>query len=456
MPIGAVSGIFDYAKLCQDMSGMLKQVGRNLLKMAFEKMDYMFRISPGRTDRYYVKNCRTRTIVAIFGPVTYKRTEYTDRSTNENYIYVDEKLNLHRRMRYDAVICSMAADLYSDQNSMIKVGKILGEMINGYTLDGDHSRTAISRQQIFYMLNRVKGIRVRPERCQETPEVLYIMADEKYIPLQYHTPAKEGENRPRKRMNKVAVAFTGRTRKVTKNGEFYDRWELTDKYIFSYPDGSFWAHVAEDLSYRYDMSKVKMVYILGDGASWIKNGTDEFITADTKARFALDRFHFGQALFRISKDKEVYKTLYNYAIHNSRKDFKMLCESLINADPSKADTIQKNENYALDHLTDMKVMNSEVKIGCAMEQVISHIIASVFISVPKAYADKHLGTYIDNRINHENKLNVRELYLKALNLMDSKGIAYINKDKLDLSMFDGAPETYSYRDPNRSRNHRVG
>lgn len=454
-PVGAISTIYEYAYLCQYLSQFVMHVGRNIMKSTLEKMDTEYRNSPSRKEQYYVKQTRERTIMTVFGEVTYKRTEYQHKFYRTSYIYVDEKIRLGRRMRFDNVVCSMAAEMYSDENSMIKVGKALGNMMHGYSLDHDDKTTAVSRQQVFNMINRVKRIEIKPERVKQTPETLFVMADEKYIALQYHTPAEDGEDRPRKRMNKLAVVFTGKYRQVRKDGKLTNRWELTDKYVFSYPDGDFWGKLSENMAYRYDMEKVKNIYVLGDGAAWIKKGAEELRTSDTAAKFALDRFHFGQAITRITKDKDMYDKLYDYALHGKRKDFKELCEYLINDNENKKDTIEKNRDYILSHITDIQTMTKEVKIGCAMEQAISHIFASVFTSVPKAYGEDHLITYIDLRVLQQNGFNIRKLWLDALAVQNEEGKAVI-KETLDLSMFDPVSETYTYRDPNRARNHRVG
>ena len=208
-PIGGQNTGIAYAQLCSDMSLSLRSFGRNVLLNMIHDMDEQFRSSAGRMARYYVKNTRERTIMTIFGPITFRRTEYQDRLTRENYCYVDRKLGIMKRDRYDCNIAALAAEMYASHNSMIKVGEILGQMINGYELDPDNAKTAISRQQVFRMVNRIKRMKIAPSMAEETPETLYIMADEKYISLQYRT--KEGkEEQPRKKMNKLAVAFSGR------------------------------------------------------------------------------------------------------------------------------------------------------------------------------------------------------------------------------------------------------
>jgi hypothetical protein len=441
-PIGGQNTGISYAQLCSGLSLSLKAFGRTVLLNMIHDMDKQFRNSSGRLSRYYVKNTRERTITTIFGPITFKRTEYQDRSTGDNYCYVDRKLGIMKRDRYDCNIAALAAEMYANNNSMIKVGELIGQMISGYELDPDNERTAISRQQIFKMINRIKRMKIAPAMAEETPETLYIMADEKYISLQYKTK-DETEDQPRKKMNKLAVAFSGREQLVKKDGSVQKRWVLTDKWIFSYDSGYFWPQLHDDMAQRYDEAKIKKIYILGDGASWIKTGAADLKTADTRAKFALDRFHFGQALTKITKDKEKYKLLFDYALHQDKESFQELIDSIIEDKPQNKETIQKNSDYIIKQLKGIKTMYQEVKIGCAMEQAISHIIASSFSSVPKAYGEEHLATYINNRINQQNGINIRRHYIEALDMgLDEDGTADFTANRLDMSMFDGPSDTY--------------
>ena len=82
-------------------------------------------------------------------------------------------------------------------------------------------------------------------------------------------------------------------------------------------------------------------------------------------------------------------------------------------------------------------MNREIKIGCCMEQAISHILASVFTSVPKAYGKTHLPTYLSYRDIHQNGHDMRNIILKAISLQSHKNQDIIILDQeYDFSIFD--------------------
>ena len=70
-----------------------------------------------------------------------------------------------------------------------------------------------------------------------------------------------------------------------------------------------------------------------------------------------------------------------------------------------------------------------------MEQVISHHIASEFSGVPKAYSPLNINTYLSQRDNYRSDYNMKAIFSIA-NDLDDGDIKIINKDKLDLSIFN--------------------
>ena len=81
----------------------------------------------------------------------------------------------------------------------------------------------------------------------------------------------------------------------------------------------FWDEIYEYISNHYDLSRVKKIYINGDGADWIRTGAG----MHAKAHFVLDRFHMHKYIISATshlKDSaqdarnEIYK-----AINGKRK-----------------------------------------------------------------------------------------------------------------------------------------
>ena len=459
-----------YSQMISGLSVSTQIIAASVIKKILEKMDYEFRIAPDRIQRYYVKNRRERTIITIFGEVRYWRTEYIDRTTKKPFIYVDEEIGLIRRQRYDSVVAAMAYEQYSHQVAMAEVGKNLGRMISGFRLDADREKYDISRQQIFNMINRFSSIKTASPLARETPDTLYIMADEKFIHLQQEMEewrqdcrdkgytekdiSAMEKNKHFSEMVKLAVVFTAREQELNKDGKPLKtpRWKLKDTYYMAFPHDSkrFWECVADELAKIYDMDKVKRIYILGDGAEWIKAGASELTTQHCKVKFALDRYHLAKAIRTISKDDKYIDRMTDYIVHGDKESFMAMVNSLY-ADEEMTTAAQNAVKYIQNQMGAAVIMQSEVKIGCAMEQAISHVLAAVFTCIPKAYVSDHLHTYVQARINYKNHQDLIRLYISACDaskdsekLYEKESAVDLSKENLDFSIFDLKSSTPYY------------
>jgi len=139
-----------------------------------------------------------------------------------------------------------------ENNSMIKVGQIIGDRISGPFNTNPNRDTAICRKTIFNILNEFKSISAPIVQAKTTPKILYIMADR---------------------------------------------------------------------------------------ANWIKHGKFKLRQHGTKVSFAIDKFHFHQAINEISNDPDIYSILTQYSYHNLRKDFIKVVDSIIDGNSKIRDII---------------------------------------------------------------------------------------------------------------------
>jgi len=434
-PLYHSPGPKEYVKLTELLGEDTRKICLNILKELMEEMDNEFRYLPGRTESYYVKQKRERTLITLFGDLTYKRTEYIDKSTGNPFCYVDWKLGIDKRERYDKCIQTLIIETYTDQNSMIKVGKIIGDRISGTFNTNPNRDTAISRQTIYNILHRYKIIKASITPQKETPETLYVMADEKYIHLQREK--KEGAKK-NSQMVKAAVIFEGKEACKRKDGSDTQRYKLINKTLVSDCENPFWEKVADVLHQKYNTDKIKTIYLMGDGASWIHSGVHELRDHETKVKFVIDSFHYQRAINGITQNKDYRKYLRDYCCRNMKDDFIKLVDIIKENSPEKAEKIDTNLTYILKYWGSHKMMINEVKIGCAMEQSISHVLSSSFTSVPKAYSKKNIPLYLNNRIIHQNGYDLRNIIVKTMSLSFSGKTSNISipDQKFDFSIFE--------------------
>ena len=175
---------------------------------------------------------------------------------------------------------------------------------------------------------------------------------------------------------------------------------------------NFWNSIYDQLCSIYDMNSIKHIWVLGDGANWIKNGTYVFRSDSTRSSFSLDKFHFKQALRRISKDKDIYGVLCSACENNDKKLFKETVEVLLEDETCPRDTIETNRDYILSNWSYIQNTYQSMFMPCSMESGISHHICSQFTSVPKAYMRENLSKYLSLRESFINGYDLRNMYIQ--------------------------------------------
>ena len=429
MPSPRVGSTYDFLAFMETISVYGEEFIRKFIVAFLEKMDLEFRNHFGRTKDYYVKQTRSRTIVTMYGYITFKRTEYISRLNGKPYIYIDSKLHLNSRQRYAPDVRAKIYSNYADSKSMIEVGRNIGDMIVAKYHNGDCKDYAIPRQTVQRIVRSTKEVRVLSDNKKDI-DILNIMLDEKWIPGQ-HNPNKENDNTAL--MTKAATIFEGyikadkspTKRNMLKNCTYYSSYqkEFTDELI-------------ELIDSKYNIESIKQINFMGDGANWIKEVGNNLKFPNKETNIGLCKFHTGQALDRITRDKDIYDKTYDYLIHKDLKNFNELIKCLKESEPLKADKIQTNADYLKNHIDEIITMN-KLKIPCAMEQVISHHLASQFTCVAKAYSPKNINYYTANRDAYRNGYNMKLIYARANDLKkENEDVIKINKNELDLSFFD--------------------
>ena len=78
------------------------------------------------------------------------------------------------------------------------------------------------------------------------------------------------------------------------------------------------------------MDKIKNIYVMGDGATWIRKLTAHFkVNSQTNVTFNLDKFHFRQAIHHLFQNESLEKIAVSYILNNDKNDFIELCDEII-------------------------------------------------------------------------------------------------------------------------------
>lgn len=190
------------------------------------KIDEAFFNSSYRKQFCEVINLPKRTLITFYGEVTFKRRRYYDRNKKKEFCFVDEVLSLPSYISLDPFVCAKICEV-SSHSSYAKTGKIVSEMIGKrMKFNDDPSREIISRALARNVVLNFK-IPDIPYTLKETPKILYVMLDEKWVHSQY--------NDDEDYMVKAAVVFENAdlVYKYKKKKDSENRIELLGKQVLA-------------------------------------------------------------------------------------------------------------------------------------------------------------------------------------------------------------------------------
>jgi len=378
------------------MSSAIKEA----IRKSFEEIDREFKNSDRRKELYYTKGKYPRTIITLFGEVTFHREYYVPKDRNtDGFFYVDYLFNLPKRDYYDPMIKALILER-SAEYSYIQSGKLIGDVIGKrFKTLSEERLSQISRQTVYNVIKHADMDCILTED-KEDVETLYIQLDEKWVSTQ--------KNDHQMKEIKAAVIYTD-VKKVYK-----DRKKLVDRHVITSDKGAFDIRqkLLDYVIQTYNVDSLKHIILSGDGASWIKGSVfDLKIQHSIKTQFILDRFHMNQAINHISKDHEIKKYLRDYLTFYHATNFKKLCNTLILESPHREDIIAKNRDYIVSNWKFIKHQNDPLFKGCSMEGHISHILAALFTSRPKAHSLHMISKRLHIRELLVNNQDIKAIYL---------------------------------------------
>ena len=239
-----------------------------------------------RKNQYESVRFAEKSLITKNGKTKFERRYYKDNETGENVCLTDRILGLEKGERIDKKVKAEVIRKANDQ-SYNKSGKLVVPEI-------EVSTTTVMKN---VRKNEWKTeIKERSEKEKIKSKYVYIQVDEDHV--------KE-RNKKGSTISKIITIYT-RKRTLTKPERIPEvkqvRKELVDKFTFSglYKDTQeMWGDVAYYIDCTYKKEEIEIVFIMGDGASYIKAGT-EWIA---KSVFVLDTFHLEKYINHLNYDE---------------------------------------------------------------------------------------------------------------------------------------------------------
>ena len=363
-----------------------------------------------------------RTILTLFGEIAFKRRYYLDKNFEDRFFFTDLFLNLPKRKYFDPFVC---AELYNESasTSYSKASKIVsdkvGKRINNNLLIGRAStRNCVMKFNIGDSF----------EEQNKRIERLYVMLDEKFVGSQFN----DGKDH----MIKATVIFedTELVYKAKKKKNSMNRFKLVNSHACASIENKLLNDTVDYIYNTYDTDYIKEIIFMGDCATWIKNfpKSNWFkFNPDTNVKFAMDGFHFSQALSNLTTTKydDVYYALYEYVLFNKKDDFTRLCNEFLDLNPERSEVIESKRDYILNNWNERQLYQNSPHMRCSMESHISHIFADLFTSRPKAYSKKGIKQLLKLRLLKTNNKNIKEEYFSQFKPKKNKYISELEEIK---------------------------
>lgn len=136
---------------------------------------------------------------------------------------------------------------------------------------------------------------------------------------------------------------------------------LKNKKVFASPTKNIINKSLDYISNVYDTDKFKRIFVMGDGAKWIKNLPQYYkFNKDIDVIFCLDKFHLKQALYHLAMSHSYENYLLKFILENNKKSFDILVDFIKNNNPKREDTINKKYQYII---SNWKVIQNLYKFG---------------------------------------------------------------------------------------------
>lgn len=421
----------NYINFMTDLDSFNLSFITNVIKSYFEYIDEAFFHSSYRKSFCESNGFYERTILTLFGEIKFKRRYYYDKKYNDRFYFTDLFLGLPKRKYFDQFVCSEICN-ESASTSYSKAGKIISNKIGSRINNNIFIPRASSR-------NIVLNFDIKDDSpCNlKRVERLFVMLDEKFVGSQF--------NNNQDHMIKAAVVFedTELVYKYKKKPNSMNRYRLVNSYTCASIDNELLNDTVDYIYNNYDVDNIKEIVFMGDCATWIKNFPRSYwfkFNENCKITFAMDGFHFSQALKQLTTNahEDIYDALYEMVLFNKKKDFVTMCNDFKELEPTRTETIDNKMNYILNNWNERQIYQNNSYMRCSMESHISHIFADLFTSRPKAYSQKGLRQLLKLRLLKVNKKNIKQLYLNNLKPKYEKTTytSRYNKEKYDYEYYD--------------------
>lgn len=395
------------------------QLIQNLFIQYIEHIDELFFHSVDRKHTYYSKDKQSKTLVTLFGTITFKRRRYINKLTGSSFHYIDYLLGISKYQRVsNQVIAQVLHNISFEHDSYRKATQQFG----------------LSKSFAYYQIKKLNPdvyvpYLLKPISCDN----LHIVADEDHIAIQDKKRKRKKESTNSYMLRHVTI-FTDISKVCKNRNQLKNRMILTQLENESVQEFSQRVNDFILDNYRvYDKA-----YVYGDGAAWIQT-----LAHETGSLFILDKFHMKQALFRVCGGKtnkpirdilEKYLELDNYEMFE--KVVKVIYAN--NLSQFKTKNLRYIKNFWSSYQKNFKIPQA---LWCCAEGINSHYFSEYFSSRPKGFSKSHIHKIGYLLSLSHSSYDIRKYYIENIQdfIEEKKDTNYTYQNKKHLETFHNIP-----------------
>ena len=392
-----------------NLNDKLMQLGYDLTKFVLEYAEEIIFNLKERKREFESLEKDDRKIVSIFGEIDFKRRYYINKTTNERVYLLDEYFKIAPKER---LLENVETNLIEEaiETNYEKAGKVVAY------------KTKISKQTVMNKISELKiNLNEEKEVTKRIVDNIYCIADEDHVHLQ-----KGGIEEPRLIIVYDSIEKEGKRIKLCNKKHFGG--------VYKGRIDDLWEEVLTYLDNTYELEKVKHIYILGDGANWIKTGLEWL----PKSINVLDKFHLMKAVNAIvgKENKEnalekaeykrrIYKSFYEFNFKETKEIiYEILSEEM---EESTRKSKEKLLKYILNNkegISNLYKYQKELH-GCSAEGHVSHLYSARLSSRPLGWKVINVNNVSKLRLVKANNKEIKEIVKDKRKIIEFKEIEKI-------------------------------
>lgn len=375
----------------------LMELGRKLVLEYINELETLIYNSKERKENFisYQKDsiANQRKVITIFGEIEYSRRYYQDKNDNTNKVYLLDK----------------AIGLSDNERMLVNVEENMLELatIKSYEFAGKKAAydTVISKETVKNKIANLDFSNVLNDENKKKKKIseLYIQADEDHVSLQDGNTAM-----PRF----ITIYEENRDGKLIGKKKFGG--------IYTNDIDSLWEEVYTYIENNYEYENISQIYIMGDGANWIKTGLEWL----PRSIYISDRFHIEKAVIALcGKDNMEYITKIRTVMFEfDFKKVKEIGQKIVKEEQDRSRKKRKEEQleYLLNNEEGFKNSIKYDVPGCAAEGDVSHTYSDRLSSRPLGWSENNVDKMARLRILRANGTNIRIVTRNENNISKEK------------------------------------